>query len=214
MRYIFILLFLLSCSSPGVDKGYLEENYSKEDLRFFVQVGFYNQRKVLKWEEDIHVSFVGSPNTGDVELVDSIIQELRPLLAPLTIERTDKDGNLKIKLVEKAKKGLATHHTVFAPFYSFSQSEIELPVSLKSTLRQATLRHEFLHALGLHHPTEKGTGTIIESSVEYASIDDALNSNAKIYRYSNLDKRMVKLLYDKNIRVGLERSTFAKLLEK
>lgn len=46
-------------------------------------------------------------------------------------------------------------------------------------MRVATIRHEFLHALGLDHPQSRYTGTIIESLAEYKTIDDTENRMVK-----------------------------------
>jgi len=208
MRYFIILLFLTSCSSIEFDKDYLLKHYSKEELEFFRQVGFYDGKKISKWVENIKITFVGSAHDGDIELVDSIINEIRPLVAPITIVKVDNDGNLKINFVDKVEEGLGNQQVKLSFFNGFKYSDINLPNGLKGTLRQATLRHEFLHALGLHHPSKKFTGTLIESLVEFASIEDHDKGNVINYKYSELDKRMVKLLYDSKIAKGVEKKDY------
>jgi hypothetical protein len=74
--------------------------------------------------------------------------------------------------------------------------------------RQACMRHEFLHALGLEHPIQKNTGTIIESKVEYINFSDSV----KIFRYSDLDKSSLKILYSDCLPVGLKKKTFEKII--
>jgi hypothetical protein len=149
---------------------------------------------------------VGEPRRGDVELIDSIINEIGPLIAPIKIERKNFDGNFKIKFVDKVDAGFANQQVRLGLFGDFQYSDINLPNNLKGTLRQATLRHEFLHALGLHHPKERNTGTLIESFVEF--VGNYEESNVKNYKYSELDKRMVKLLYDSKIIKGLEKKEY------
>ncbi|WP_320052949.1 hypothetical protein [uncultured Acetobacteroides sp.] len=210
MRYFFFLLILLtSCSSVELDKEYLKKNYSTKELEYFGEVGFYTGNSVKKWQKNITISLVGTPKQGDIALVDSIIKEVMPLVAPIRIERKDSDGNLKIKLVDRVDKGYANQHVKLGFFNEFQYSDINLPNNLKGTLRQATLRHEFLHALGLHHPIEKGTGTLIESNVEFVDFD---MENVKNYRFSELDKRMIKMLYDKNIIKGLKKKDYLQTL--
>lgn len=206
MRFIIVLLLLTSCSSVEFDKQYLIENYGTQELQYFGQVGFYNGQTVKKWGKNIEISLVGEPRQGDVELIDSIINEIGPLIAPITIERKNCDGNLKIKFVDKVDAGFADQQVRLGLFDEFQYSDINLPNNIKGTFRQATLRHEFLHALGLHHPKERNTGTLIESFVEFIGSDE--ESNVKNYKYSELDKRMVKLLYDSKIIKGLERREY------
>jgi hypothetical protein len=210
MRFIIILLFLTSCSSVEFDTKYFIENYTLKELKFFGQVGFYNGKAVKKWGKNIEISMVGEPKQGDIELIDSIINEIRPLIAPIKIERMDHNGNLKIKFVEKVDAGYANQQVRLGLFDEFQYLDINLPNNLKGTLRQATFRHEFLHALGLHHPQERNTGTLIESLVEFVEFDE---SNVKNYKYSELDKRMVKLLYESKIAKGLEKKNYLLYLD-
>lgn len=205
MRIIIILLLLTSCASIEFDKKYLIENYTTRELKYFGQVGFYNGKTVKKWGKNIEISMVGAPKDGDIELIDSIINEIAPLIVPIKIERKVRNGNLKIKFVEKVDAGFADQQMKLGLFDEFQYSDINLPKNLKGTLRQATLRHEFLHALGLHHPSERNTGTLIESYVELVDFDE---SNVRNYKYSELDKRMVKLLYDRKIATGLEKRDY------
>lgn len=205
MRIIIILLLMTSCSSNQFDKKYLIGNYTEKELKYFGQVGFYTGKSVKKWGKNIEISMVGAPKEGDIELIDSIINEIGPLIAPIKIERKDRNGNLKIKFVETVDAGFANQGVRLGLFDEFQYSNINLPNNLKGTLRQATLRHEFLHALGLHHPNERNTGTLIESYVEFVDFDE---SNVKNYKYSELDKRMVILLYDDKIIKGLEKKDY------
>jgi len=206
MRFIIVLLLLTSCSSVKFDKNYLIRNYETKELQYFGQVGFYNGQTVKKWGKNIEISMVGEPRRGDVELIDSIINEIGPLIAPIKIERKTSGGNLRIKFVDKVDAGFADHQVRLGLFDEFQYSDINLPNILKGTLRQATLRHEFLHALGFDHPKDRNTGTLIESSVEFVGNDE--ESNVKNYKYSELDKRMVKLLYDSKIIKGLEKKEY------
>ena len=210
MRYfIFLLILLTSCGSVELDKKYLKKNYSTKELEYFGEVGFYTGNSVKKWQKNITISFVGTPKQGDIALVDSIIKEVMPLVAPITIERKDSDGNLKIKLVDRVDEGFANQQVKLGLFNEFQYSDINLPNNLNGTLRQAVLRHEFLHALGLHHPIEKGTGTLIESHIEFVDYD---MQNVKDYRYSEMDKRMIKMLYDKKVIKGLQKKNYLQTL--
>jgi hypothetical protein len=207
--FIFSLILLASCSSVELDKEYLKKNYSTKELEFFGEVGFYTGNSVKKWQQNITISLVGTPKQGDIALVDSIIKEVMPLVAPITIERKESGGNLKINFVDKVDRGIADQQGKWGLFDEFQDSEINLPNNLKGTLRQAALRHEFLHELGLDHPIERGTGTLIESRLEFVDID---KENVKDYRFSELDKRMIKMLYDKKITKGLKKKDYLQAL--
>ena len=93
---------------------------------------------------------------------------------------------------------------------SITKVEISIFPKSKGQARQVCIRHEFLHALGLDHPIRRNTGTIIESLVEYTGEGD----DVKFYRYSALDKSMVKMIYSECIPLGLKMNTFLKAYKK
>jgi hypothetical protein len=61
--------------------------------------------------------------------------------------------------------------------------------------------------VSLNHPKRKDTGTIIESLVEFTDLD---LENVKTFRYSDLDKSALKILYSDCIPIKLKRKTFLK----
>ena len=58
------------------------EKYTHDELAFFAEVGFLFNEKVWKWEESIKVSIAGQPIGDDAVLIDSILEELKPLIYP------------------------------------------------------------------------------------------------------------------------------------
>ena len=80
--------------------------------------------------------------------------------------------------------------------------------NLKNTARESTIRHEFLHGLGLSHPQSRNTGTMIESRVEYNSLEDYETGMVKQYNYAALDKACIEILYSSCMPTGLSKRRF------
>lgn len=211
-----VFLFLLfniykRLDYPKINSTACLDKYSREEMIFFLEVGFLFQEKACKWENDILVSVKGEPFKEDEMVIDSIVQELKPLIYPVKISRTPGVGNLVINFTNDAidRQVMGFTDTKKLSFMGvISEVEMEIFSKVKGQARQACIRHEFLHALGLEHPVRRNTGTLIESLVEY--LDDL--EQVKLYRYSALDKSSLRILYSDCLPVGLKKKTFLKAL--
>lgn len=215
---LVVFSMLLVNIYKGVDYPRLKsaaclDQYTPEEMEFFVEVGFQFRNVVCKWEDDILISIEGKATKEDSLVVDRIVEELKPLIYPVAISRTTGVGNLVIKF---------TNDTIYRQLMGFtdtkklsyrgeiSKVEMEIFSKVKGQARQACIRHEFLHALGLTHPKESNTGTLIEPRVEYMENTD----NVKLYKFSTLDESSLRILYSNCLPVGLKKETLLKALDQ
>lgn len=212
MLFLLLIILLYNIYNwvdiPNMKSTACLDGYSQQELNFFTEVGFLFN-KACKWEENILVSVKGMPFEEDESLIDSIVQELKPLIYPVNISRTNGTGNLVVNFTKDTinRQALGFTDTKKLSFLGvISQIEIEIFSKVTGQARQACIRHEFLHALGLEHPIQRNTGTIIESRVEYINFSDSV----KLYRYSALDKSSLKILYADCLPVGIKKKTFEK----
>lgn len=213
---VFIIVLILSfrikdaLDSPELKSTTCLENYTQEELDFFSEVGFRYHDRASKWEKDITVSIKGNPRQSDVLLIDSIIEELKPLIFPIRINKVNDAGNLVVDFLDDTIDRQVLGFTNFdrtSSTYSIKNVTIQIFSKTKGQWRQQCVRHEFLHAVSLNHPKRRETGTIIESLVEFTDLD--LDS-VKTFRYSALDKSSLKILYSDCIPIKLKRKTFIK----
>lgn len=187
------------------------DDFSQQELNFFLETGFLFENKASKWEDDILISVKGEPFKEDGSLIDSIVEELTPLIYPVKISRTSGIGNLVIHFTRDTtdRQVMGFTDTKKLSFRGIiSQVEMEIFSRVTGQARQACIRHEFLHALGLEHPRQTNTGTLIEPMVEYVDGTD----HVKLFRYSDLDKSSLKILYSECIPAGLKKKTFLKAI--
>ena len=212
--FVLTLYVIGAINNPGLKSMTCLEKFTAEDLDFFSEVGFPYNNCIRKWESDINVYIEGKPMEGDVLLIDSIIEELKPLILPVKIMRSKYVGNLLVNFMtnptDQYVNGLCQYVGTFIFSSRITKVEISIFSQTNGQARQACIRHEFLHALGLKHPIRRNTGTIIESLVEYIGDGD----DVKLYRYSSLDKSMVKMLYSECIPLGLKKKTFLNAYKK
>lgn len=186
--------------------------YSKKELNFFLEVGFLFDNKACKWQDEILISVKGELFKEDEMVIDSIVKELEPLIYPVKISRTKGVGNLVIEFTKDtiSRQVMGYTSTKKMSFMGvISAVEMEIFSKVTGQARQACIRHEFLHALGLEHPIRRNTGTLIEPLVEYIDGSD----HVKLYRYSALDKSSLKILYSNCLPVGLKKKTILKAFE-
>lgn len=210
---IYICLVLTACNSKTPNINNCVSKYNDSELSFFAEVGFGYNNKTRRWSDNLLISVEGAPETGDIEVLDTIIEELRPLIFPLQIKRVQNNGNVKVRFSPTFKDkpkhmlGCLDYRIKFFTNY-FKIATIWVNSRSKGKLRQGTLRHEFMHALGFNHPKSRFTGTIIESLVEYESIDDFEAGNTKLFHFSELDKTCIRILYDLDMPVGLTKEIY------
>ncbi|MDP4210643.1 MAG: hypothetical protein Q8928_17680 [Bacteroidota bacterium] len=218
MKFLLLVLIALLSINVSCKNDFRRlDNYTIKELSFFSQVGFYNHDCLTKWKDDINIAIKGNPTKRDMEIIDTIIKELKPLLGGININRVESNENFKISFTEKCPLGnypygVVDFKTKFMDWSSFRYIDLWINSNLKGTFREATIKHEFLHGLGLDHPQSRNTGTLIESNAEYASIDDYEIGMVSLYKFTPLDKACVKILYENCLHGGLNRTDFIEYL--
>ena len=208
--------------SSNFDKElFLSKGYSDEEIYFFTDVGFFHE-KIRKWEKNIKVEIVKIENLkkNEIEEVDSIIKILEPLVYPIKIERVEENGNLKV--YRKVLKPIKYKNREVN-----GKASLSLPIFLNYDIKCAkiydayhingekTIFHEFLHALGLEHPSrlyiDFHTLLVTHKSPNiFYTIDELEEFNDMKFYISEQEKQVIRMLYSSGVKSGLRRSTFIK----
>jgi len=227
IAFVFFVVFCLSIIieirfALSFDKEmFLSKGYSDEEIYFFTDVGFFHER-IRKWEKDIKVEIVNIENltVKDIVEVDSIIKILEPLVYPIKIERVEENGNLKV--YRKVLKPIKYKNREVN-----GKASLSLPIFLNYDIKCAkiydayhingekTIFHEFLHALGLEHPSrlyiDFHTLLVTHKSPNiFYTIDELEEFNDMKFYISEQEKQVIRMLYSSGVKSGLRRSTFIK----
>jgi hypothetical protein len=215
------IVLLANCSgSEDFEIENLSNKYSIDALLLFSESGFHHKDRVFKWKQNITISYKGSSTPNDIKNIDSLIEEFEPLLNGLTLTRVEEHGSIIFNFFtgDFTEPGhRMAHGKASIKANTFFKNEIYkatlyiLP-DLGESSRKATMRHEFMHALGLtHSPTIENT--ILSDRTVHKSIDEA--EQAMVYKkISGLDEALVRILYEDSVPFGLQRSEFKKQLER
>jgi len=210
-------------TKPDFNPQKIFKEHNRVELDYFVNVGFKNDN-VNKQTENIEVSIIGTPQKSDIMLIDTIIAELKPLIFPIDIKRVEKGGDLLIYLTPDYKGSVPDARGVTYIYINLKifgvnlhKTSIWISPKISGIERESVFRHEFCHALGFSHPTivNKEYSKSVMSTKDYFDF----NNNSKEmepmnYHFSEIDKAVIRILYDKEIPNGLSKKSFINLYEK
>ncbi|HEY1008738.1 MAG TPA: hypothetical protein VGE58_01425 [Daejeonella sp.] len=219
---ILIALLLLVCTACETREPAftcLPGKYSKEELIFFSRVGFRKHKTLAKWNSNITVSMgKGDITRRDILTVDSIILELAPLIKPLEISRVPEEGDIIVNFTAEKEDRIgisAFTETDQSPLTKYlTSAKIYVRPTIKGRRRQAVLRHEFLHAMGLAHPVGsfEPMGSRLESRV--VTLDNLYPEyGEEDYLYTDMDKAAVRMLYEECLSPGWHKSIYVAFLK-
>ncbi|GAB3163978.1 hypothetical protein [Telluribacter humicola] len=218
-----MILYLFIDSQTRIDSPLFLKKYSQEDLLYYADVGFGYPNKIKKWDQTIRVSIAGSCSRQDSAEVAKVVDELSRIIAFPKVVLTKEEGNVQVHFPDsepefesiKTAEGLGVEVRGFVDPTSslftnkMKQVKIYLSPLLKNRKRNAVLRHEFCHALGLsghskrYYYEEHLMGRLNIPSLESAEL---LDSSPAVIPAA--DVRALQLLYEREMPTGLKRSTF------
>jgi len=171
-----------------------------------------NDKRVWKWVDDINIFVKGKIPTVLSRELDKIIVELNHISGPIRLERVASEDqanyfmffesgeaylrfepNAPSKRVEKGAAIYLNKNTDYE--ISNGSMYIDLAIFEDNTFRKYWLRKLLSHSLGTRYPAPYYVDSVF-SSLPYREIT---------LRYSNLDKTIIKKLYSKCVKAGMDK---------
>lgn len=165
---------------------------------------------VKKWMVPIKLEIAGLPTPEDLQTVEAVTRELE-LLTKLPIEFVKPNtGNMRIRFTpeENFKKFIPTYQPRNSGFFWLNWDETkqitgaEILISTTGVTqkeRSHLIREELTQAFGLPADSDK-----YPDSIFYQQWTD-------ITEYSSLDKKLIKMLYNPQVKPGMNGSQLEKL---
>ena len=221
---IIFLISAISCTKPKFNPEKIFKEHNRAELDYFIDVGFKRLGSIQKQTENIEISIIGTPQKSDIELINTIIEELKPLIIPLNIKRVEKGGNLSIYFTPsyngttpKEASGQTFDLLRVICGTNLFKTSIWISPELSGIEKGKVFRHEFCHALGFMHPTlvnNEYSKSVMQTKGYYFFNDSTKEIEGKNTNFSEMDKAAIRILYDKNIPNGLSKKSFINLYEK
>lgn len=199
-----------------------EVGFTPEEFDLFCDIGFKHERKrVMKWETDIKVQIMNIKELDrqTISEVDSAIAIIAPLIAPLKIERVSSGGNLfifrNVRIIPSTRKPPDTLKglTQINPESMYSWSIEQAYIYDRYHSDGLTLMHELEHALGLNHPTKIYSSALTigwGTTSQLFKPEEWYAYKKKKYRLTDLEKKVIRMLYSPEIKSGLSKDVFMK----
>ena len=193
-------------SSISPDETFL---YFK-DVTLKSEFGSSDNGLIKKWMVPIKLEIAGLPTPQDLRTVEAVTNELK-LLTKLPIEFVKPNtGNMRIRFTpeENFKKFIPTYQTDNSGFFWLNWDETkqitgaEILISTTGVTqkeRSHLIREELTQAFGLPADSDK-----YPDSIFYQQWTD-------ITEYSSLDKKLIKMLYNPQVKPGMNESQLEKL---
>ena len=220
-----ILLFLVSCGPPLPDgfSGYSSSpygtsSYSQKGVEYFWEIGLCfegnicDSPRVIKWAKAIRIHLAGQYTPADERELDNIIFELSQLTG-LSITKTNSIGDINIYIVPQSQ--FVSYCTAYDPSNRqeghfevrdqnnvINQAKICIENTTNEQLKHHLLREELTQSLGLGSDSYRYTNSIFQQDPQYQPT-----------QYADIDKELIKLLYDKRIRPGMTREEIDQILK-
>ena len=157
-----------------------------------------------KWTSDIRVAATGSPSEQDLATLDTIISELGALIDPVEINRVESGGNITIyfgpdsefsRQVAGYTPGNRGYFSVqYGGSYAIRSAKILISTEVDKQARAHLVREELTQSMGLFRDS-----WTYKASIFYQGWTTT-NS------YAQVDKAIIKLLYDPRIKPGMNKT--------
>ncbi len=198
----------------------IKKNYTKEEINFFYETALQEEGKkeqasrICKWHQNINLYVNGDTLAGDLDLVRNVIARINNLQLPIHMNMTDKArkanmhihfGTVELLGVDKKFNHYRGHVRLKhekgvikrADVYIFNNKRKEKLAKNESATRRArTISEEIFQALG----------PIADSyAYPFSLFYERWNKQTEL---AEIDKRILKLLYEPNLPAGYERKQF------
>lgn len=200
------------------------QTYSSEVKTYFKEIALKAEygdfeAGIKKWQNDMKIYLMGEKNADLERELDRILQELNTLIEPIRLKKVSTqseanfiiflgDANTYIREIEPAtrsivKNNLACFWVNYRQGVIYRGSMYVDVIRLKAPdSRRHLLREELTQALGLMNDSERYRDSIFYQKWTRSN------------QYSEMDKQLIRLLYDPQIKAGMPPQKVNQILKK
>ncbi|GGM41235.1 hypothetical protein GCM10011351_29280 [Paraliobacillus quinghaiensis] len=197
--------------------------YTKKEVEYFTEIALGSEYGgdpyVKKWLEDIYIKVQGNPKNADLETIDKVVKELNDIIKTVNIqvikENEDTKENVNIYFVpqgdfRKYIPNATLGNWAYFTYFPKTNGEITEAIITIGTFgsdqidRDHQIREELTQILGLGNDSPK-----YEDSIFHEDEGQSLNLS-----YSKLDKKVIELLYRKDIEIGMREKEILETLDE
>jgi len=201
------------------------ENLTHKERNYFIATGFFNYKSVSKWKSNIRIAIKGNDiRQDDRTTIDTLIHEVTKLIQPLKISYAEKTEDANVVFVLDKDMSNPTHaYGLVNPKLNFFNrnkivyAEVLIFPTSSDAHRKRVIYHEMMHVLGLNHPKFLNQHFEVMNSIlttininRYEDLNNYLETH---HKFSELDKKMLRMLYSPCISLGMGRTELFKIIQ-
>lgn len=208
-----ITLLILGCSDLKDVRV-----YSENEIEYFTEIAlgaeFGDAVPVIKkWSNDIRIKINGEPTTDDLQTIDDIANDLNDLISGIKVKVVNNNENVSINFSPESdfasidSNYVPTNYGFFWALWHddnyviYNASILISSAEITQSERSHLIREELTQSLGLMNDSNKYEDSIFYQ--EWTNIDN----------YSDADKAVIALLYNKKILPGMTKVAVLKIIE-
>lgn len=222
--FLGVFIFILGCESSSIPIQPPNLSLTKEEKAYFKKIALGTEfgtadKKIIKWQEDIHVFLTGETNKILEQELNRIIQELDTLTFGIQIKRIRQisEANFIVFLGHgtdyvaqyepKAKSYIKNH-------WGFVRLNLDNPLIYSATMyvdifrakeiktQKHLLREELTQGLGLLNDAYDYDNSIFQQ--KWTETTD----------YTDIDRKIIQTLYHPKVKVNMSFSEIEMVLDK
>lgn len=221
MRLIFFLtvLSLFCCKNTRKTNSL---SFTSEELNYFNEIAFYSEitekenKPITRWEEDVVFKIVGNTSQENLELIDSVLNEINSIGLPISIKLSDTHYNSKLFIGN--------------PYLYFKETNIRLSknslgrvnVNYKRFINEGEI-HKAMVFINEELTIDQKKSVLLEELIQSLGLTGDSASRAKSLFYEipkiitsvpPIDKQLLRLLYSEEVTTGMDSGDFREKFQK
>lgn len=227
-KIIFPIVILVLLSSPcclyveepkpiPLETGNFQPMYTDREIEYFTEIALgteygNNTKAIRKWDSDIRVKINGNPSEKDLETLNQVISEINEIIGDkINVSIVNSNQNIDINFVPLSDFSICNAAPGNYGYFNCKWRnnvifECNICIATENTLlpeeRSHMIREELTQSLGLMRDSLK-----YRDSIFYEGW-------TQTQRYSEIDIKMIEILYSEKIRPGMGKEEIELILRK
>lgn len=221
MKNIFKLLIIIivfySCNNRSITNDnikHIKETYSAKTINYFYELVFYSESEnrfldnIQKWDEKVKINILGNPKEEEIQAVNNVVESISKLNLSLDIcfVENESDSNFKIHFKKSDNIAISDDYSNAGGICTVSQECGKIKNATIDIINRSDSDSKYNLFKVVEEEIIQGLGLMCDShSYPNSLFYEARNIHK---RFSNLDRDVLKLLYDTIIPINYGRDNF------
>jgi hypothetical protein len=210
-------LYTEETKSIPVETGNSQYRYTDKEIEYFTEIALgteygNNIQVIRKWDSDIRIKINGDPNEKDLQTLNQVISDINEIIGDkINVSIVNTNQNIDISFVPLSDFSICNAAPGNYGYFNCKWRnnviyECNICIATEKTLlqeeRSHMIREELTQSLGLMRDSLK-----YRDSIFYEGW-------TQTQRYSEIDRKMIEILYSENLRPGMGKEEIESILRK